>query len=118
MNEESAMTKLEVIIRPEKLEELQHQLEDMGLTGMTVTEVRGAGRQAGYVERYRGMEYRVRLLPKAKVELVVPDGIIEDVIKTIRNACHTGEVGDGKIFVSKVDDAIRIRTGDRRDDAL
>ena len=68
------MTKVEVIVRPEKLEELQHELEELGLTGMTVTEVRGAGRQAGYVERYRGLEYRVRLLPKAKVELVSPSG--------------------------------------------
>jgi nitrogen regulatory protein PII len=112
------MTKLEVIIRPEKLEELQHQLEDMGLTGMTVTEVRGAGRQAGYVERYRGMEYRVRLLPKAKVEVVVPDGQVEDVIKTIRAACATGEVGDGKIFLARIDDAVRIRTGERDNEAL
>lgn len=112
------MTKMEVIIRPDRLEELQHQLEDMGLTGLTVTEVRGAGRQAGYVERYRGMEYRVRLLPKVKVELVVPDPMVEDVIKTIRNACATGEVGDGKIFLSKVDDAVRIRTGERSNEAL
>lgn len=112
------MTKMEAIIRPEKLEEIQHELEEMGLTGMTVTEVRGAGRQAGYVERYRGLEYRVRLLPKVKIELVVPDGIVEDVIKSIRNACHTGEVGDGKIFLWKLDDAIRIRTGDRGNEAL
>src|SRR5215210_4896769 len=100
------MTKVEVIVRPEKLEALQHELEEMGLTGMTVTEVRGAGRQAGYVERYRGMEYRVRLLPKVKVEVVVPDPMVEDAIKTIRNACITGEVGDGKIFLWKVDDAV------------
>jgi nitrogen regulatory protein P-II 1 len=112
------MTKMEVIIRPERLEELQHQLEEMGLTGMTVTEVRGAGRQAGYVERYRGLEYRVRLLPKVKVELVVPDPMVEDVVKTIRNACLTGEVGDGKIFMWKLDDAVRIRTGDRGNEAI
>ena len=112
------MTKVEVIIRPEKLEELQHELEAMGLTGMTVTEVRGAGRQAGYVERYRGMEYRVRLLPKVKVELVVPEATVEDVVKTIRNACQTGEVGDGKIFLWKLEDAVRIRTGDRGNEAL
>jgi nitrogen regulatory protein P-II 1 len=112
------MTKLEVIVRPEKLEALQHELEEMGLTGMTVTEVRGAGRQAGYVERYRGMEYRVRLLPKMKVEVVVPDPLVEEAIKSIRNACFTGEVGDGKIFLWKVDDAIRIRTGDRGNEAL
>jgi nitrogen regulatory protein P-II 1 len=112
------MTKIEVIVRPEKLEDLQHELEEMGLTGMTVTEVRGAGRQAGYVERYRGLEYRVRLLPKVKVELVVPDPMVEDVIKTVRSACMTGEVGDGKIFLWKLEDAVRIRTGDRGNDAL
>src|ERR1051326_8793415 len=107
------MTKLEAIVRPEKVEDLQHELEELGLTGMTVTEVRGAGRQAGYVERYRGMEYRVRLLPKMKVELVVPDPMVEDVIKAIRNACIPGEVGAGKIFLWKLDDAVRIRTGER-----
>ncbi len=112
------MTKIEVIIRPEKLEELQHQLEELGFAGMTVTEVRGAGRQAGYVERYRGMEYRVRLLPKLKVELVVGDEQSEEVIKTIRAACQTGEVGDGKIFLTRIDDAVRIRTGERGGDAL
>jgi len=112
------MTKMEVIIRPERLEELQHQLEDMGLTGMTVTEVRGAGRQAGYVERYRGLEYRVRLLPKIKVEVVVPDTQVDDVVKTIREACLTGEVGDGKIFMWKLEDAVRIRTGERGNEAL
>lgn len=112
------MTKVEVVIRPEKLEELQHDLEELGLTGMTVTEVRGAGRQAGYVERYRGMEYRVRLLPKVKIELVVADTMVEDVINTIRKACYTGEVGDGKIFISKLDDAVRIRTGDRGNEAI
>lgn len=112
------MTRMEVIIRPERLEELQQQLEDAGVTGMTVTEVRGAGRQAGYVERYRGLEYRVRLLPKVKVDIVVPDPMVEEVVKTIRAACHTGEVGDGKIFMWKLDDAVRIRTGDRGDEAL
>jgi len=112
------MTKMEVIIRPEKLEDLQHELEGMGLTGMTVTEVRGAGRQAGYVERYRGLEYKVRLLPKVKLEIVVPDPMVEEVIKSIRNASITGEVGDGKIFLWKVDDAVRIRTGDRGNEAL
>jgi nitrogen regulatory protein P-II 1 len=112
------MTKIETIIRPEKLEDLQHELEEMGLTGMTVTEVRGAGRQAGYVERYRGLEYRVRLLPKVKLEVVVADGMVEDVIKAVRNAAVTGEVGDGKIFLYKLEDAVRIRTGERGNDAL
>jgi nitrogen regulatory protein PII len=112
------MTRLEAIIRPERLEDLQHQLEEMGLAGMTVTQVRGAGRQAGYVERYRGLEYQVRLLPKEKVELVVPDAMVEDAIRVIRNACFTGEVGDGKIFAMKIDDAVRIRTGERGNEAL
>jgi len=112
------MTKMEAIIRPEKLEDLQHQLEGMGLTGMTVTEVRGAGRQAGYVERYRGMEYRVRLLAKVKIEVVVPDEQVEDTVKAIRDACLTGEVGDGKIFMWKLDDAVRIRTGERGNEAV
>ena len=112
------MTKIETIIRPEKLEDLQHELEEIGLTGMTVTEVRGAGRQAGYVERYRGLEYRVRLLPKVKLEVVVADGVVEDVIKAVRNAAVTGEVGDGKIFLYKLEDAVRIRTGERGNDAL
>jgi nitrogen regulatory protein P-II 1 len=93
-------------------------LEEMGLTGMTVTEVRGAGRQAGYVERYRGLEYRVRLLPKVKVEVVVPDAQVDETVKAVREACYTGEVGDGKIFLWKLDDAVRIRTGDHGNDAL
>ena len=112
------MTKVEVIIRPERLEELQHQLEEIGVAGMTVTEVRGAGRQAGYVERYRGLEYRVRLLPKLKVEIVTGDEQTQEVIDTIRRACLTGEVGDGKIFVWKLEDAVRIRTGERGNEAL
>jgi nitrogen regulatory protein P-II 1 len=112
------MTKVEVVIRPERLEELQHALEEIGLTGLTVTEVRGAGRQAGYVERYRGLEYRVRLLPKIKVELVVEDGRVDAVVKTICDACRTGEVGDGKIFLSRLENAIRIRTGEQGNDAI
>lgn len=112
------MTKIEAVIRPDKLETLQHELEGIGCTGLTVTEVRGAGKQAGYVERYRGMEYKVRLLPKVKLEVVVRDEAVEGVISAIRDACVTGEVGDGKIFVWKLDDAVRIRTGDRGDDAL
>lgn len=112
------MTKIETIIRPERLETLQHELEALGHTGMTVTEVRGAGRQAGYVERYRGTEYKVRLLPKAKVEVVVPDEQVDGVIQTIRSTCLTGEVGDGKIFLWKIDNAVRIRTGDQGNEAL
>jgi len=112
------MTKVEMIIRPEKLEDVQHELEGLGLTGMTVTEVRGAGRQAGYVERYRGLEYRVRLLHKVKLEVVVPDSKVEDVISAVTEVARTGEVGDGKIFLIKIEDAIRIRTGERGDEAV
>ncbi|MBI3909395.1 MAG: P-II family nitrogen regulator [Armatimonadetes bacterium] len=112
------MTKIEAIVRPERLEEVQQELESLGITGMTVTEVRGAGRQAGYVERYRGLEYRVRLLPKVKVEIVVADGLVEQVAQTIINAARTGEVGDGKIFFIQISDAIRIRTGERGEPAL
>ena len=112
------MTKVEVIIRPEKLEDVQHELESIGLTGMTVTEVRGAGRQAGYVERYRGLEYRVRLLHKVKIEVVVPDEQVEQVLHAIIEVARTGEVGDGKIFLAKIDDAVRIRTGERGGEAL
>src|SRR4029453_2336882 len=107
------MYKLECIVRPERLEEVQHELEAIGLTGLTVTEVRGAGRQAGYVERYRGLEYRGRLIAKVKIEVVVADGLLERAIETIQAAAKTGEVGDGKIFVTRVDDAVRIRTGER-----
>src|SRR5436309_15042835 len=109
------MYKIESVVRPERLEEVQHELEALGITGLTVTEVRGAGRQAGYVERYRGMEYRVRLIAKMKVEVVVRDDQLEQVIETVRAAGRTGEVGDGKIFVSKMEDAVRSRTSDRGD---
>lgn len=112
------MHKIESIIRPERLEEVQHELEALGITGMTVTEVRGAGRQAGYVERYRGMEYRVRLIAKVKIEVVVPDDVLDRVLTAIQSAGRTGEVGDGKIFVTRVDDVVRIRTGERGEAAL
>src|SRR6188474_194346 len=112
------MFKIECIVRPERLEEVQHELEGLGITGLTVTEVRGAGRQAGYVERYRGLEYRVRLIAKVKIEVVVPDALLERVIETVQTAARTGEVGDGKIFVLRVEESVRIRTGDRGEGAL
>jgi len=112
------MYKIECIIRPDRLEEVQHELEAMGLTGLTVTEVRGAGRQAGYVERYRGMEYRVRLIAKVKVEVVIPDHLLDPVVEAVQTAGRTGEVGDGKIFISRVEDVVRIRTGERGASAL
>ena len=112
------MTKIEAIIRPERFEDVNAALSEIGVVGMTTSEIRGCGRQRGYVERYRGMEYRVRLLPKMKLELVVPDDQVEQVIKIISDAAHTGEVGDGKIFTWKIDNAVRIRTGERGDSAL
>ena len=112
------MTRVECIIRPERFEDVNAALADLGIVGMTTSEVRGCGRQRGYIERYRGMEYQVRLLPKMKLELVVPDAQVEDVIQAIREAGRTGEVGDGKIFLSRIDDAVRIRTGERGEAAL
>ena len=112
------MTKIECIIRPERFEEVNAMLNDMGIVGMTTSEVRGCGRQRGYVERYRGMEYQVRLLPKMKLELVVPDARAEEVVNAIMQSGRTGEVGDGKIFLSRIDDAVRIRTGERGEAAL
>ena len=106
------MVKVEAIFRPERLDEVQHELEAIGITGMTVTEVRGAGRQAGYVERYRGLEYKVRLLSKVKIEVVVDDTTVPTVVQAIQTGARTGEVGDGKIFLIKIDDVIRIRTGE------
>jgi nitrogen regulatory protein PII len=112
------MTKIECIIRPERFEDVNTALADMGIVGMTTSEVRGCGRQRGYVERYRGMEYQVRLLPKMKLELVVRDDQVESVVKAIAEAGRTGEVGDGKVFMSRIDDALRIRTNERGESAL
>jgi nitrogen regulatory protein P-II 1 len=115
---EFAMTKIECIIRPERFEDVNALLNELGIVGMTTSEVRGCGRQRGYVERYRGMEYQVRLLPKMKVELIVRDDQVEDVVAAILKSGRTGEVGDGKIFLTRIDDAIRIRTGERGEGAL
>jgi nitrogen regulatory protein P-II 1 len=112
------MTKIECIIRPERFEDVNAALTDLGIVGMTTSEVRGCGRQRGYVERYRGMEYQVRLLPKMKVELVVADAQVQEVVQAITDAGRTGEVGDGKIFLTRIDDAVRIRTGERGEAAL
>ncbi|MFN3652990.1 MAG: P-II family nitrogen regulator [Armatimonadota bacterium] len=112
------MVKLECIIRPERFEDVSAALMDLDLVGMTSTEVRGCGRQRGYVERYRGMEYQVRLLPKMRLEVVVPDDRVPEAIQAIQSAARTGEVGDGKIFLQRIDDAVRIRTGERGEDAL
>ncbi|MCL5057915.1 MAG: P-II family nitrogen regulator [Actinobacteria bacterium] len=112
------MKKIEAIVRPHKLDEVKEALNSMGVHGMTVTQVFGCGKQRGLTGVYRGQEYNINLLPKVKVEIVVKDGLEDDVIKAISNVSRTGEIGDGKIFISAIDDAIRIRTGERGNEAL
>jgi nitrogen regulatory protein P-II 1 len=112
------MKRIESIIQPHKLEDVKEALKGIGVDGMTITEVRGHGRQKGHTEVYRGMEYKVDLLPKVKVELVVTDARVEEIIRTIVTAARTGKIGDGKIFVYEVAEAIRIRNDDRGDSAL
>jgi nitrogen regulatory protein P-II 2 len=112
------MKKVEAIIRPFKLEDVKLALVNAGIVGMTVSEVRGFGRQKGQVERYRGSEFTVEFLQKLKVEVVIDDGSVDAVINAIAEAAKTGEIGDGKIFVSSVDTVVRIRTGDRDSSAL
>ena len=106
------MKKIEVITRPYKLDEIKEKLTSIGIKGMTVSEVKGFGRQRGHTEVYRGAEYQVDFLPKVKIDLVVEDSLAPEVIRTIQEAAQTGEVGDGKIFVTTVDEVIRIRTGE------
>ena len=106
------------VIRPHRLQEVKEALADIGVVGMTVTDVRGAGRQKGQVERYRGSEYSIDLLAKIKVEVAVLDSQCEEVVQTIRKSGYSGEIGDGKIFVLTLEDAMRIRTGERGDDSL
>ena len=112
------MKKVEAIIRPFKLEDVKVALVESGIIGMTVTEVRGFGRQKGQVERYRGSEFTVEFLQKLKIEVVVESDNVEEVVKAIADAARTGEIGDGKIFISPIDSVIRIRTGDRDSTAL
>src|SRR5438874_10114822 len=112
------MKKIEAVIQPFKLEEVKEALKAIGIDGMTITEVRGHGRQKGHTEVYRGQEYNVDLLPKVKVETVVPAARAEEVIKTITRAAQTGKIGDGKVFVFDVADAIRIRNGEQGAGAL
>jgi len=112
------MKKVEAIIKPFKLEEVKEALAGIGIQGMTVTEVKGFGRQKGHKELYRGAEYVVEFLPKMKIEIVVADDVLENTIKAIVDAASTGRIGDGKIFVSPVDEAIRIRTGEQGDVAI
>ncbi|MEQ2009729.1 MAG: P-II family nitrogen regulator [Limisphaerales bacterium] len=112
------MKKIEAIIKPFKLEEVKDALSDIGVEGMTVTEVKGFGRQKGHTEIYRGSEYTVDFLPKIKLELVLPDGRVDAAVAAIVKAAKTGKIGDGKVFVSAVDDAIRIRTDEKGDAAV
>jgi nitrogen regulatory protein PII len=112
------MKKIEAVVKPFKLDEVREALSEIGVTGLTVTEVKGFGRQKGHTELYRGAEYVVDFLPKVKVEVVVPDKLADQAIEAIVKAARTGKIGDGKIFLTKVDDAIRIRNDERGESAL
>ena len=112
------MKKIEAIIKPFKLDEVKEALQDAGVQGLSVIEVKGFGRQKGHTELYRGAEYVVDFLPKVKIEVVCPDELMERAIEAITAAARTGRIGDGKIFVSDVQEVIRIRTGERGDDAV
>jgi nitrogen regulatory protein P-II 1 len=115
---EEFMKKIEAIIKPFKLADVKDALTEIGATGMTVTEVKGFGRQKGHTEIYRGSEYTVDFLPKVKIELVLPDGQVKQAVELITKAAHTGKIGDGKIFVMPVETAIRIRTDEQGDAAV
>jgi nitrogen regulatory protein P-II 1 len=112
------MTKIEAIIQTSKLDAVKDALHEIGVEGMTVLEVRGHGRQKGHTEFYRGREYTVELIPKLKLEIVVPDGIVEKAVQAIVASARTGQIGDGKIFLTKMSDAIRIRNDERGEGAL
>ncbi|MBX3679398.1 P-II family nitrogen regulator [Cognatazoarcus halotolerans] len=112
------MKKIEAIIKPFKLDEVREALSEVGITGLTVGEVKGFGRQKGHTELYRGAEYVVDFLPKVKVEIVVGDAVVEQAIEAIIKAARTGKIGDGKIFVSPVDQVVRIRTGETDESAI
>jgi nitrogen regulatory protein P-II 1 len=112
------MTKIEAIIQNSKLEAVKDALHEIGVEGMTVLEVRGHGRQKGHTEFYRGREYTVDLIPKIKLELVLADKMVEQVVQAITNAARTGKIGDGKIFLSRIDEAVRIRNDERGEGAL
>src|ERR687897_427052 len=112
------MKKIEAIIKPFKLDEVKEALQEVGLQGITVTEAKGFGRQKGHTELYRGAEYVVDFLPKVKIEIVLGDDMVENAVEAIRKAAQTGRIGDGKIFVSSVEEAIRIRTGETGSDAI
>ncbi|MGQ9658051.1 MAG: P-II family nitrogen regulator [Fimbriimonadales bacterium] len=112
------MKRVEAIIRPIRFEAVKEALNDIGIYGMTITDVRGFGRQQGHTEKYRGSTYTLNLLPKIKLEVVVPDTRVEEVVSAIIEAAQTGEIGDGKIFITEVAEVVRIRTGERGEAAL
>jgi len=112
------MKKVEAIIKPFKLDEVKDQLNEIGVKGITVSEVKGFGRQKGHAELYRGAEYIVDFLPKIKLEIIVSDELIDDVINAVTKSAQTGRIGDGKIFVTSLEDTIRIRTGERGEEAI
>ncbi len=112
------MKKIEAIIKPFKLDEVRESLSEIGINGMTVTDVKGFGRQKGHTELYRGAEYVVDFLPKVKIEVVVSDNLVEQVLDTILKSAKTGKIGDGKIFVTEVEQVVRIRTGETGEDAI
>ena len=112
------MKKIEAIIKPFKLDEVREALSEIGVTGLTVTEVKGFGRQKGHTELYRGAEYVVDFLPKVKLEIVVAEGLLDRAMEAIVNAARTGKIGDGKIFVSNVEQVVRIRTGETGEQAI
>ena len=112
------MKMVTAIVKPFKLDDVREALSDIGVQGITVSEVKGFGRQKGHTELYRGAEYVVDVLPKVKIEVVVPDGIVEQVIEAVTKAARTGKIGDGKIFVTPIDQAVRIRTGETGEEAV
>jgi nitrogen regulatory protein P-II 1 len=115
---EAHVKKIEAVIKPFKLDEVKEALHEVGVSGLTVTEAKGFGRQKGHTELYRGAEYVVDFLPKVKLEVVVEDNLAERVVEAIAAAARTGRIGDGKIFVSSIEEALRIRTGERGSDAI
>ena len=116
--EGALMKKIETIIKPFKLDDVKEALHEVGVKGLTVLEAKGFGRQKGHTELYRGAEYVVDFLPKVKIEVVLDDSILERAVEAIKNAAHTGRIGDGKIFISTIDEAIRIRTGETGSEAV
>ena len=112
------MKKIEAIIKPFKLDEVKEALHEVGLQGITIIEAKGFGRQKGHTELYRGAEYVVDFLPKVKIELVIPDDVLERAVEAIQQAAYTGRIGDGKIFISSIEEAIRVRTGEKGNEAI